>query len=119
MPTRHTLPAQARLRRRREFDFVFREGRKLAGPAFVCYVARQPEAPVRLGMAVSRKVGNAVVRNRVKRHIRAFFRQNRTKLPQGTQLVVVARPRAATFGNGRESAEALQRMLARGGWLDG
>jgi ribonuclease P protein component len=119
VPTRHTCPAQARLRRRREFDRIFRDGRKLVGPEFICYVLREPEAGARLGMAVSRKVGNAVARNRVKRHIREFFRQHRAQFPEGTQLVVVARPRAAALENARQSAEALHRILARGGWLDG
>ncbi len=115
----YTLPARARLHTRREFDFVFREGRKLVGSAYICYVARQPETGTKLGMAVSRKVGNAVVRNRLKRHIREFFRMHRAQLPAGTHLVVVARRRAAGFENARESAKALHGILVRGEWLDG
>ncbi len=46
-------------------------------------------------MAVSRKVGNAVVRNRVKRAIREWFRTSRDELAQNVDIVVIARPGAA------------------------
>ncbi len=51
----------------------------------------------RLGITVSRKVGNAVVRNRVKRSIREWFRQSRQDLECDVDIVVVARPRAAAL----------------------
>jgi ribonuclease P protein component len=51
----------------------------------------------RLGVAVSRKVGKACVRNRIKRMIREYFRLNKHKLPPKTDLVFVARPNAWTL----------------------
>jgi ribonuclease P protein component len=50
----------------------------------------------RLGITVSRKVGGAVVRNRVKRWVRDCFRRRRAEFPKGLDLVVVARPGAGT-----------------------
>jgi ribonuclease P protein component len=47
----------------------------------------------RLGLTVSRKVGNAVVRNQIKRRIREWFRRHRNEFPKG-DLVVIARPSA-------------------------
>lgn len=49
----------------------------------------------RLGLTVSRRVGNAVVRNRIKRRLREIFRRAGQSLPQGIDLVAVARPPAA------------------------
>lgn len=51
----------------------------------------------RLGLTVSRKVGNAVVRNRVKRRVREWFRHEGRALTEGFELVVIARRPAATL----------------------
>lgn len=65
----------------------------------------------RLGMAVSRRVGGAVERNRVKRHIREWFRQSRCALPTGVDLVIIARRGAAALA-GPEVAHELGKLLA-------
>ena len=88
-----------RLLRSSEFGRVGREGRRVAEPAFVLLVAARPPDPKlgaqRLGITVSRKVGNAVVRNRVKRCVREWFRRSRAALEPGIDLVVIGRVAAA------------------------
>jgi ribonuclease P protein component len=74
---------------------VFQTGRKVVGRAFVLYVARREGQGRRFGCAVSRRVGKAVVRNRVKRRLREFHRTHRHLLPEDAWLVAVARPAAA------------------------
>ncbi len=59
----------------------------------------------RLGLVVGRRVGTAVVRNRVKRYVRGWFREHRELLPEGADLVVVARGGAARHTSASASRE--------------
>lgn len=64
----------------------------------------------RLGLTVSRRVGNAVARNRVKRRVREWFRREQGRLSPGRDYVVIARPGAASLETGALWAE-LERMV--------
>ncbi|MBF0379649.1 MAG: ribonuclease P protein component [Magnetococcales bacterium] len=86
-----------------------RNTKKSVSPHFLLFVllnkgGKEP----RLGMTVSKKVGNAVVRNRIKRVVREFFRQNRSLLTSSFDCVVIARPRA-----GKTSGAELTKSLAK------
>lgn len=99
-----------RLRRSVEFQRVIRRGRRAAGGAFVVICAPrrergEPARQARLGITVSRKVGNAVVRNRVKRRIREWFRADRSALGAGVDLVVIGRAAAAELPSGEFRGE--------------
>ena len=90
------LPRGARLRDPRDYARVNRAGQRHATAHFVAVVAStQPRSAPRLGLAVSRRVGNAVARNRVKRRVREWFRRTRSMLPRGADWVVIARSGAA------------------------
>lgn len=91
--TRLSFGAADRLHRRSEYLHVQREGARFQTAHFVVYAARLDAGEgVRLGMAVSRRVGNAVVRNRIKRQVRECFRLTlRPMLREGTDLVVIVR----------------------------
>jgi ribonuclease P protein component len=85
--------AQARLKRRAEFLRAASRGRKVAMPGVVLQMfARGDEAPARLGFTVTKKVGNAVVRNRSKRRLREAARLLLREQPvAGVDLVLVGR----------------------------
>jgi ribonuclease P protein component len=95
-PSRSTR--RGRLSRSAEFERVYRQGRSTANRELVLYAFPNPaadgEGPTRIGLSVSRKVGGAVQRNRVKRLLREAFARHEERLPAGHDLVVVARPDA-------------------------
>src|SRR5215468_2891443 len=91
------LPAAARLRRRAEFTAAVKRGSRAGKPLISGHLLVRPEdEPARVGFVVSRAVGPAVVRNRVRRRLRHLARAYLRSLPGGSLLVLRANPRAAT-----------------------
>ena len=99
---------QDRLLDQCDFDRVFDEGQYASDPWLVVKGVRNGLEQTRLGLSVSRRVGNAVVRNRWKRLIREAFRLQRDQLPVGLDLVV--RPRKGASPNFIDIRKALVRL---------
>jgi ribonuclease P protein component len=116
-------PGNRRLSRSAEFERVYRQGRSTANRHLVLYAfpTDTVEQP-RLGLSVSRKVGGAVERNRVKRLLREAFTQAEPGLRPGHDIVVVARPPAGDLA-AREGLAgmdaALGELLAKAGLKGG
>lgn len=86
-------PGETRLRRRSEFLVVAAKGRKSAMPGVVVQALAVPDQPgVRLGFTCSRKVGNAVARNRARRRLREAARAVLPPGLAGWDLVLIGRP---------------------------
>ena len=80
-----------RLRCAHAYRRVFEQGEKLVGSLFILYILPTLEPHSRLGIAVSKRLGNAVVRNRIKRCLRETFRQHKALVPSSCDVVCVAR----------------------------
>jgi len=117
---------RGRLSRSAEFERVYRQGRSVGNRFLVLYAfPRAGEAAAdgpRLGLSVSRKVGGAVDRNRVKRLLREAFARCEQGLRAGQDVVVVARPAAAELVERDGLAgvdEALSELIAKAGLREG
>jgi len=82
---------EQRLRRSVQFKWVLHEGRKIYTRNLLIFAAAGPTDERRIGITVTRKVGNAVFRNRAKRVTREAFRRTREGLPPGTDVVIIVK----------------------------
>jgi ribonuclease P protein component len=101
-----------RLRHPREFQRVFQHGKKLVAPTFVLSILPTSASHSRLGLAVSKRVGKAIVRNRIKRLLRELFRQHKMFLQPAYDVVFVAR-REAAAASFEEYTRQFRRLLRR------
>lgn len=97
-PKAFGLPKNARLRVSSDFRRVQGRGRKVRTRNLLVLYSRGRESQSRFGLVVSKKVGNAVARNRVKRWLREAIRHNRHHVKGRWDVAVIASPRAVDAG---------------------
>lgn len=105
------FPADLRIRKQAEFNRVYARNIHAADDTLVLLVCENGLEFSRLGLSVSRKVGNAVTRNRWKRVMREAFRLNRGQLPSG--LDIVLRPRKGANCEFHAIQRSLVQLAAR------
>jgi ribonuclease P protein component len=114
MQPRLTLRPTDRLKRREEFRRVQDTGKKHHTRHFLVVVlARPDDGPPRIGVTVTKKVGNAVQRNRVKRLVREVFRRERARFPMGCDVVFIAKDGAPDLRYDDVLAEVPTRWTVR------
>ncbi|MDE0583084.1 ribonuclease P protein component [Planococcus sp. A6] len=102
---------QQRIKKNTEFQRVFKKGKSFANRQFIVYLLKgEQQEEFRLGLSVSKKVGNAVARNRVKRYIRQVFLELKDDLLPNADYIIIARPQAANL-DFHESKKSLEHVL--------
>jgi ribonuclease P protein component len=109
------FPKALRLLRRYEFLKVQEGGQKFSADCLLALVKRNGRGYTRLGLTVSSKVGNAVVRVRLRRLLRELFRKRRGQWPPGLDVVLVVRSSAkeVSFAEMARAFEGVTRKLQR------
>jgi ribonuclease P protein component len=103
----YSFPKERHLRKSIDFQRVRQGGRRRHTPSFIVVTLHRSNSLTRLGLTVSRKVGGAVQRNRVKRLIREFFRNHINGLPVGVDISIIAKVGAADLSYVRVCEELM------------
>ena len=80
-----------RVKKEKDFNAIFKEGESFANRKFVIYRLENNEQHFRVGLSVSKKLGNAVMRNQIKRRIRHILIEHKNQLVENVDFVVIAR----------------------------
>ncbi len=87
-----------RVKREKDFKAIFKEGTSFANRKFVVYQLENQKNHFRVGLSVSKKLGNAVTRNQIKRRIRHIIQNAKGSLVEDVDFVVIARKGVETLG---------------------
>ena len=116
MKTSHTrFKKEERLRSKAEFDYVFSQhtrSKKSSIPGLSIRYTENGLLKNRIGILVTRKYGNAVKRNRIKRHIREIYRHMKNKLKTGYDIVVIVYPGECNYEKRKCQVYSLIRKAA-------
>ena len=112
------LPRANRLRRNADIRHVHRRGHRRSHPLLLLFAIESNRGGTRFATSVSKRVGNAVVRNRVRRRIREAIRRQLLGVQPGWDCLFIARE-GAPLASFSEMEEAVQDLLARVGVLNG
>lgn len=100
-----------RIKSNEDFQKVFKKGKSFANRQFVVYcLPKEGQEKFRIGLSVSKKLGNAVLRNQIKRYIRQVFLELKEEVRPDMDYVIIARHPAATL-NFHETKQSLQHVL--------
>ncbi|WP_455662678.1 ribonuclease P protein component [Pradoshia sp.] len=104
---------ERRIKKNQEFQEVFKKGQSYANRQFVVYILeREEQDHFRLGLSVSKKIGNAVTRNRVKRYVRQSFLELEDRIKKGNDYIIVARKPTCEM-DFHETKKSLTHVLKR------
>ena len=108
-----TYSKNDRIRKRTDYLELAHTGDKVHTPHFIVVFRPNTKGRSRLGITVTAKVGKAVIRNRIKRHTREFFRLHRHEITGCWDINIIAKHAAANFKTGRDVYDALQTVFDR------
>lgn len=88
---KQTFGKHERIRKRRDYLRVYQNGYRVNSKNFIIILSENRLGVKRLGLTVSKKAGNSVKRNRIKRLLREFFRLNKNRFPSSQDIVIIAK----------------------------
>lgn len=107
------MEKELRLLKRDEFNKIYRHGKSSANKYFVVYYLPQPQlTQFRVGFSVSKKYGNAVARNRIRRILKEIFRLHKLHIKSKTSYIIVVRQLASSI-NYREIEKSIMYLLQK------
>ena len=112
MKGRNAFPKTSRLRTSIHYQQVWKQGRRYQTAHFTAIISPNQQGLVRLGLTVSRKVGNAVCRNRLKRWLREFFRCHLGHLDRSLDISIIVKSRAGFLDHSQVKQE-LHSLMTR------
>ncbi|MBG9454338.1 ribonuclease P [Lysinibacillus sphaericus] len=105
------MKKRQRVKKNDDFQKVFKKGKSFANRQFVVYfLEKEGQTEFRVGLSVSKKLGNAVTRNQIKRYIRQSIHELKDEVKQNMDYVIIARQPAATM-DFHEVKQSLQHVL--------
>ncbi|HUC93594.1 MAG TPA: ribonuclease P protein component [Paenibacillus sp.] len=111
------MQRKLRLRNRNDFNRIYRGGKSFANGQFVVYWSKRPQTEqFRMGVSVSKKLGNAVVRNRMRRVMKEIVRLNAPQISEHTDFIVIARKPAVKMKT-KELERSMLHVLRKAGLL--
>ncbi|GMQ58606.1 ribonuclease P protein component [Vallitalea sediminicola] len=105
------------LKKRKDFKIVFNKGKSLANNYLVMYIYSNGDSINRLGISVSKKVGNSVVRHRVTRLVKENYRLNENRIKTGYNIVVIGRVNSLN-ANFKDIEKSLYNLLRKHNLLE-
>jgi ribonuclease P protein component len=100
-----------RIKKNEDFQLAFKEGKSVANRQFVIYTLKKPDQRhFRIGLSVSKKIGNAVTRNQIKRYIRQVFHEFDGQIHNHADYIIIARKPTAEM-NYHEVKQSLSHVL--------
>jgi len=104
------LPPEERIRKQSDFSFLYKNGRRYRGRYFSIVYLSSALDHSRMAVVVSKKVGKAVERNRIKRRLRALFRRNKGSFKEALDLLIIARPEIMSLSGPELKTHYLQAL---------
>ncbi|MCS7202626.1 MAG: ribonuclease P protein component [Dictyoglomus sp.] len=104
-----SFPKHERLKKKKDFKRIIKEGRVYTFPPFMVYIRRGSDVR-KIGIIVNKKVGSAVVRNRLKRLVREVYRLNRPYLVDDVEMIVIIKPSDRIIKNFWEMEKILKKI---------
>ncbi|KMT21743.1 ribonuclease P protein component [Clostridium cylindrosporum] len=108
------MKSEERIKRNSHFRYIYNRGKSISNDTLVLYTLKNKKDINRVGISVSKKVGNSVIRNKVKRLIRESYRVNSESFNKGYDFIFIARQRSASADYNKVES-AMKHLMRKSG----